>query len=160
MTKEAFARAVDRNNRRVYLLALSFTRRHQDAEDVLQSVFLKLWEKGGHFESDEHTDRWLTTVCINECRNLLRRPHRKRETVLDECDKLYAFDKPQSLDLFRAVMSLPEKERVTVHLFYYEDMSTSQIAEMLKVSESAVKTRLHRARAKIKEILGEEWIND
>ena len=160
MTKEDFTRAVERNNKRIYLLALSYTRDHGDAEDVLQNVFLKLWDKGGKIKEETEIDRWLTTVCLNECRNLLRRPFKKRETLLDECAELYTFDDPRSLNLFRAVMSLSEKERVTVHLFYYEDMPIREIARTLKISENAAKTRLSRARARLKELLGEEWINE
>ncbi len=160
MTKDDYIRAVERNNRRVFLIALSFTRDRGDAEDAMQNVFLKLWDKGGGLKDDAEIDRWLTTVCLNECRNMMRRPFRKRETLLDECGDLYAFDEPRDLDLFRAVMSLGEKERIAVHLFYYEDMPVAEIARQLGISGNAVKTRLCRARAKLKEKLGEDWINE
>lgn len=55
-------------------------------------------------------------------------------------------------------MSLPKKERTVIHLFYYEDVSIKDMAEMLEIKESAVKTRLHRARQKLKNTLGDEWI--
>lgn len=57
-------------------------------------------------------------------------------------------------------MSLPLKERTVVHLFYYEDLSINSISGVLRVKESAVKTRLFRARKRLKEILGDEWINE
>lgn len=71
-----------------------------------------------------------------------------------------SFESQKNLDLFNAVMSLPKKERAVIHLFYYEDMTVKEIAEMLKIKESAVKTRLHRARKTLKLILGDEWINE
>lgn len=55
-------------------------------------------------------------------------------------------------------MSLSKKDRAIVHLFYYEDMSVKDIANLLKIKESTVKTRLHRARLKLKNLLGDEWI--
>lgn len=157
MTNECFIRAVKRNNQRLYAIALSFTKSHDDAEDILQNVFLKLWKYSGEFESNDHIDKWLTRVCVNESKNYIKLPFRKAAT-LDDAKDLYTFDKPGDYDVFSAVMSLPKKQRTIIHLFYYEDMSVIEIAKMLNIKESAVKTRLHRARKQLKEILGDEWI--
>ena len=70
------------------------------------------------------------------------------------------FDTPQSEELFETVMHLPEKYRIVIHLFYYEDYSVHEIASILKLSESNVKVRLSRARTLLKEKLQEEWDND
>lgn len=157
MTNDSFIYAVKRNNQRLYLLALSFVKNHDDAEDIIQNVFLKLWKYSGVFEHKEHMDKWLTRVCVNESKNYLKLPFRKC-TNLDDALELYTFDKPRDYDVFQSVMSLPKKERTVIHLFYYEDMSIKDIAKMLKINESAVKTRLYRARIKLKELLGDEWI--
>lgn len=82
----------------------------------------------------------------------------KKNTFLDEAKDIYTFDKPKNYDVFNAVMSLSKKDRAIVHLFYYEDMSVKDIANLLKIKESTVKTRLHRARLKLKNLLGDEWI--
>lgn len=160
MNNDDFIYAVKRNNQRFYLMALSFTKCHADAEDIIQNVFLKLWKYDKGFENDEHIDKWLTAVCINESKNYIKSPFRKHTTVLDEAKNLYAFDKIQDYDLFMAVMSLPKRERTVIHLFYYEDMSIKEIAKMLKIKEPTVKTILHRARKSLKEKLGDEWINE
>lgn len=94
MTKENYVLAVKRNNQRLYLIALSFTKSHSDAEDILQNVFLKLWKYNSDFESDEHIDKWLTKVCVNESKNYLKLSFRKN-TFLDEAKDIYTFDKPK-----------------------------------------------------------------
>ena len=85
---------------------------------------------------------------------------RKNTTDLDSACDLYSFDRQSDLDLFTAVMKLPKKDRVVIHLFYYEELSIKQIADLLGVKETAVGTRLHRARNKLKEMLGDEWIHE
>lgn len=159
MTNDSFIYAVKRNNQRLYMIALSFTKNHADAEDILQNTFLKLWKYNGNFENDEHIDKWLTRVCINESKNYIKLPFRKNAN-LDDANELYTFDKTKDFDVFNAVMSLPKKERTVIHLFYYEDLTVNEMAKMLDLKESAVKTRLHRARNKLKEILGDEWVNE
>lgn len=159
MTEENFIDCVKRNNQRLFLIALSFTQNHSDAEDILQNVFLKLWRYDKQFENDSHMDKWLTAVCVNESKNHIKHPFKKRSVSLDNLKDTYTFEEDNSYDLFNAVMSLPTKERIVIHLFYYEDMSVKDIGALLKIKESAVKTRLHRARKELKEILGDEWIN-
>lgn len=160
MTEDKFISSVKRNNQRLFLIALSFTQNHSDAEDILQNVFLKLWKYDKPFNNDMHIDKWLTAVCVNESKNYIKSPFKKRNVPLDEAKEMYTFKEDDSYDLFKSVMSLPKKERIVIHLFYYEDMAIKDIASLLKIKESAVKTRLHRARKNLKEILGDEWINE
>lgn len=157
MTETAFTDAVKRNNQRLFLIALSFTQNRTDAEDILQSVFLKLWKYDKSFESAEHLDKWLTRVTVNESKNLLRSPFRKQQVPLDEIESAAAFSQESDYDLFKAVTQLPQKLRTVIHLFYYEDMPVKEIASLLKLRESTVKTRLSRGRAQLKDQLGDEW---
>lgn len=160
MNEDEYISAVRRNSQRLFLIALSFTKNKDDSEDIIQNVFLKLWKNSGTFEDETHLEKWLTAVCVNECRNYLKTPFRKRCVELCELTDTIEFDSTQNSDVFNAVMSLPQKERTVIHLFYYEDLSVKEIAELLKQSNSAVKTRLHRARKNLKEMLGDEWINE
>lgn len=160
MTQEEYVDAVKRNNQRLYLIALSFTSCETDAEDILQNVFLKLWRHNKAFEDTCHIDKWLTVVCINESKNILKDLFRKHKDLGEGFIEMSDFDNSAQYDLFKTIMRLPEKERTVIHLFYYEDYKVKDIAKLLKISESAVKTRLNRARAKIKESLGDEWINE
>lgn len=160
MTEKEFTNCVERSNQRLFLIALSFTKSKDDAEDILQNILLKLWNHKKPFENDEHMDKWLTVLCVNESKNHLKSPFRKKSTPLNEYKELYTFDEDFSYDLFNAVMSLPKDERIAIHLFYYEDMPIKEISEILKIKENAVKARLYRARQNIKKILGDDWIND
>lgn len=158
MRENEFITIVKRNNQRIYLIALSYTKNSTDAEDIMQNVFMKLWKHNKPFEDDEHIDKWLTIVCINESKDYIKNPFRKRNVSIEEAVNISAIDKTEDIDLFKAVMSLPTKERTIIHLFYYEDISINDISDILKIKESTVKTRLFRARKKLKSILGDEWI--
>lgn len=160
VTKEDFDNAIIRNNQRLYLIALSFTHNKYDAEDILQNTFLKLWKYNKPFIDNLHIDKWLTVVCINESKSNVKSLFRVHNELKTELLDKTTFDNENQYDLFNAIMSLPKNERTVIHLFYYEDLKTKEIAKMLKISESAVKTRLNRARNKIKIILGDEWINE
>lgn len=161
MTNDDFEKAVIRNNQRLFLIALSFTKSTHDAQDILQNVFLKLLKYSEEFTSNEHLDKWLTTVCVNESKNYIKSLFRKHKSI-DDCEIVSPdiFENSMQSDLYNVVMSLPKKDRTVIHLFYYEDMSIKEISSILKSTESTVKTRLSRARKKLKEMLGDEWINE
>ena len=155
MTEQACTDAVQRNSQRVFLIALSFTRNRADAEDVMQDVFLKLWKHRGKLEDATHIDKWLTRVTVNECRSLLRA---RRDTVsYEEIEELCAapsFSREQNL--LYAVLQLPKNQRTAVHLYYYEELSVREIAELLHITQAAVKKRLSRARETLRARLKEE----
>ena len=157
MDSNEFERAFKRNNKRLFLIALSFTANQYDAEDILQNSFMKLLKAKTEFENDEHIDKWLTSVTVNESKNLLRSAFRKKNADFEDCVATYSFESEKSEDLFNAVMSLPKKLRTVIHLFYYEDMPIKEIADTLNIKQSAVKTRLCRAREQLKIQLGDDW---
>lgn len=155
MDRQGYTEAVNRNSHRVFLLALSFTRQRQDAEDVMQTVFLKLWKHRTEFTDGTHMDKWLTRVTVNESRSLLRA--RARDPI--SCEELEALstaaEQPEERELISAVMRLPEPLRVVIHLHYYEDLPVREIAALLKISQAAVKMRLVRGRKLLKSELTE-----
>lgn len=137
----------------VYRLALSMTGSPADAEDVCQTVFLKLLEKQPELPL-EREKAWLLQVAANECRSLWRRLRRRPTVPLEEVLNLAA---PQGEPLLRRVMELPHKEQAVLYLHYYEGFSTREVGKLLHISQSAVTTRLLRARKKLKEALGEDF---
>ena len=155
MDKQVYMEAVNRNSHRVFLLALSFTRQRQDAEDVMQTVFLKLWKHPVEFTDETHMDKWLTRVTVNESRSLLRA--RARDPIsIEELETLGAVaEQPEERELIAAVMQLPEPLRAVIHLHYYEDLPIIEIADLLKISQAAVKMRLVRGRNLLKSALME-----
>lgn len=134
----------------IYRLALSYTRSTQEAEDVCQTVFLKRMEQKSITPGKEKA--WLMQVTVNECRNLLRSSWWKKTTDLDEAMVCQA---PEYIGMFCAVMSLKPKYRVVIYLHYYEEYTTREIAQLLHISQSAVTTRLNRARQMLKTMLEE-----
>ena len=134
----------------VYRLALSYTKSIQEAEDVCQTVFLKLMEQKRIEPGKERA--WLMQVTANRCKNLLRSSWWKRTVPVEET--MPAPDL-QYTDIWENVMALPPKYRVMVYLRYYEELTTREMAELLHISQSAVTTRLSRARQMLREQLQE-----
>lgn len=140
----------------VYRAAFSVCKNPQDAEDVTQETFLSYHRSSQQFESEEHIRAWLLRVAINKGKNLrLSFWSRNRQNVEDYMESL-VFEFPEDRGLFTAVMALPEKYRTVIHLFYYEDYTVREIAQIVGVSEGTVKTRLHRGREMLKNKLKEE----
>ncbi len=134
----------------VYRLALSRTRDKSHADDVVQEVFLRYISKERRFESDEHIKAWLIRVTINCSSNVFSSPWFSRTAPLTED---IPFDTPEKSEVYYAVMELPQKYRTVIHLFYYEDMQISEIAEVTGSKISTVKSQLHRGREMLKEKL-------
>lgn len=141
----------------VYRVALSGCRNYADAEDVVQNTFVKLWERQEPFEDMEHVRKWLIRVAVNECHSLWRTPWMKKTAYLEELKKEPSFSMGERSELFYAVLNLPVKYRQVVHLYYFEEYSVKEIAKLVKLSETAVQTRLLRARKKLKEALKGAW---
>lgn len=135
----------------VYRLALSYLKSRADAEDVTQQVFLRLLECQGKIAPGKERS-WLAAVTANLCRDTLRSAVRRLTQPLSE--ELVFEDEDQS-EVFQAVMELGEQERAAVYLYYYEGYDTREIAQILKISRTAVTTRLSRARQHLKEKLEE-----
>ena len=138
----------------VYRLAYARTGSRADAEDVMQEVFLRLVKAGPDFDSEEHAKAWLLRVASNCANDLFRLPWRRREEPLDE--NLSAPERPEEGSVTQAVLSLPARYRIPIHLYYYEGYSVAEIANILGRSEGTVKSRLFRARDLLRNQLREE----
>ena len=140
----------------IYKVALNGCKNYSDAEDVVQNTFIKLLEKEDIFEDDDHARKWLIRVAVNECNSFWRSPWKRHTTSIEELKQEPVFSSPEKSDLYYAVRELPVKYRQIVHLYYFEDYSTKEIAQIMRLSETAVQTRLLRARQKLKEKLKED----
>ena len=134
----------------VFRLAVSYTRNIQEAEDVCQTVFLKLLEQK-HIQPGKEK-AWLMQVTANQCRSLLRSGWWKKTEPLDNT---VTADAPKTDEVLASVMELPPIYRVVIFLHYYEGYTTAEIAKLLKISQTAVTTRLSRARSILQEKLKE-----
>jgi len=144
----------------VFAAAFSVCGNAADADDVVQETFLQYHTTGRQFDSEEHIRAWLLRVAINKAKNLTRSFWRRNMMPLEDYMETLAFETPESAGIFDEVMHLPEKYRVVLHLYYFEDYSIREIAEVLRLSEGNVKVRLSRGRALLKQRLKEEWNND
>lgn len=138
----------------VYRLAYARTGCRTDAEDVMQEVFLRLIKAGPAFDSESHAKAWLLRVASNCANDLFRLPWRRREEPLAE--NLSAPEALETGSVTQAVLSLPARYRIPIHLYYYEDYSVAEIANILSKSEGTIKSRLFRARNLLRERLKEE----
>ena len=141
----------------IYAAAFSICADAGDAEDVVQETFIQYYMTHKNFESEQHIRAWLLRVAINKSKNICSSFWRKNRMPLEEYMETLTFETKESRDLFEEVMKLPEKYRVVVHLFYYEDYSVKEIAAILKTTENNVKVRLSRGRTMLKETLKEGW---
>jgi RNA polymerase sigma-70 factor (ECF subfamily) len=131
-------------------VALHYTQNHSDAEDMVQTVFLKLLKTAPAFASTEHEKAWLIRVTANQCKDLLRSAWKRKTRALED---MYAAPEEKGLEVLSAVRKLPEKYRDTIYLYYYEGYSTAEIAGMLGVAPGTIESRLHRARARLRGLM-------
>lgn len=144
----------------LYAVAFNVCKNAEDAKDVVQDTFIQYHLLKKDFDNEQHIRAWLIRVAINKAKNMNRTFWRKNKVPLEEYIETLAFETPESEELFETVMKLPEKYRIVIHLFYYEDYTVHEIADILKITESNVKVRLSRGRVMLKEKLQEEWEND
>ncbi len=156
MTNEQFTDCVRRYLDTVFRVALNYLKSPSDAEDVTQNVFEKLLKAKKPFESDSHIKNWLIRVTINECKNLVRSRWWHVQSFEEYAAEL-TFDTSAHSELFYAVMALPKKYRLPIYLHYYEEYSTQEIAQLLKLPKNTVCTQLRRGRELLRASLeGEE----
>ena len=154
LTHERFAHLAEKYADTVFRVAFSYLKSREDADDVTQEVFIKLYSVDTEFESEEHIRNWLIRVTINQCRKQFRSPWRRLENIDDYAATL-SFEDDNDRDLFRAVMELEQKYRSVIFLYYYIGYSTAEIADILRIPVNTVSTRLSRARARLRTMLAE-----
>jgi len=142
------------------LLRLSFVYLHDQslAEDVVQETFLKAYKSYSSFRGESNEKTWLSSIAINCCRDMIRSNwfrYIDRHVSLDMLPEpvVEASDYDNTLTI--EVMKLPIRLREVILLYYYEDMTTSEIADTLRISQQAISGRLKRARARLRKTLGD-----
>ncbi|MBQ7810554.1 MAG: sigma-70 family RNA polymerase sigma factor [Clostridia bacterium] len=136
----------------IYRIALQNLKNTADAEDIFQDVCLTLLTKNAPLFDDVHIKNWLIRVTINKCKNFSKSLWQNKTEPLD-----LSRENPEtpSNPITELVYSLPQKYRNIVYLYYYEDYTVAEIAEILGENKNTINSRLQRARKKLKEILEE-----
>lgn len=147
--------AIDRFSTDVFRMAYARTGNKSDAEDITQDTFIKYMKETKAFVDENHVKAWLLRVAINSSKNLVNSAWHRKNTSMDAADLMSTQIEDQS-EVYNAVLKLPEKYRVVVHLYYFEGYSVEEIATMLSAKESTVKSWMRRARMKLKDMLKEE----
>ena len=156
--EKAFERLVRENQNRVYAVCLNMLKNPHDAQDAAQDAFIKAFRSIRSFKAESKIETWLTKIAVNTCLDMLR--SRKETVDIDDQYDLAGGETPESeferssrREAVRAALSrLPAEFRAVVILKYVEDRSYEEIAEVLNINVNTVRTRLFRAREKIKKI--------
>lgn len=136
----------------IYRIALNNLKNPSDAEDIFQDVCLCLLTKNAPLFDDVHIKYWLIRVTVNKCKNFSKALWQTKTQSLD----LSAENPKEEISLIpELVYSLPQKYRNVIYLYYYEEYTVSEIAEILKENKNTINSRLQRARKKLKDILEE-----
>ena len=156
--RKAFERVVREYSEQLYWQARRIVLTHDDADDVIQNVFLKAWTHLDDFHQDSRLSTWLYRITINESVDFVRRKKNKSVVSTDQeetgianmllADNYFDGDETQAL-LQEAIAQLPDVQRTVFNLRYYDDMKYSDMSELLKSSEGSLKASYHIAVKKI-----------
>jgi RNA polymerase sigma-70 factor (ECF subfamily) len=160
--REAFDRLVERYQRDVYRLCYRYVNNHQDANDMAQDVFLKAYRAIGRFRGDSSFSTWLYRIAVNTCLNFRAARRIPQDELSDQiadggasaAERLH--DAERSARVRHAVARLPEKQRATLILKIYQDLTHEEVAGILGSTVGTVKANLFHALANLKKLLAVE----
>ena len=160
--REGFAQVVVEYSERLYWQIRKMVFSHEDANDILQDVFIKAWLNIEKFRGDAKLSTWLYKIAINESITFINRSKAKLNLSIDdsdsflvnqlEGDEYFDGDEAQML-LQKAVVSLPEKQRLVFQMKYFDELKYDEISEMLGTSVGALKASYHHAVKKVESFL-------
>ena len=132
----------------------------EDAEDVVQDTLLKYWQKAPNFQDKDHEKAWLLTVAANRCRDLLRFRMRHPALDIDSIAEVAGemWEDASDSGILEALMTLPEKYKSVLYLYYVEEYRMEDIASVIGRTSSAVKMRLKKGRQLLEETYRKEYM--
>ncbi len=158
ITKEYIGSLVDKYGNMILRIAYTYLKNKADAEDTVQDVFLQIIDKNPIFNDETHEKSWIVRTTINMCKNKLNLFWNKNKCSIDDITEFANYDKYSTdSNVLKAVLSLPDKYRLVVYMYYYEGYSTPEISKIIEKSDTTIRSLLHRARNKLKSILKEEY---
>ena len=153
MNESELKRYIEKFHATVFRTAYSYMKNREDAEDISQEAFLRLYTSGITFDADENVKAWLIRVSINLAKDMLKSEWFKGKT---ELDKDIPYENEKTDTMLDCIHKLKPEYCTVIFLFYYEGYQVKEIAEILKISPSLVTTRLSRARKQLKQMLLKE----
>lgn len=153
MNEDKLGYYIEKYHGTVFRIAYSYVKNREDAEDIAQEAFLRLFNSDAEFKADENTKAWLIRVSINLAKDMLKSSWFKGRT---ELDRDIPYENKEESIMFDCIQRLKPEYCSVILLFYYEGYSAKEIAEILRISPTLVTTRLSRARKQLKEMLLKE----
>ncbi|AND41426.1 sigma-70 family RNA polymerase sigma factor [Cytobacillus oceanisediminis] len=153
----------------VVRLAFTFVKKEQIAEDIAQDVFIKCYQNLDTFRNESSYKTWIYRITVNLCkdrlkswnfRNIVLTDFFSKSKITNTTPESELLNLERKTDLSLKVLSLPIKYREVIILYYYEELSYNQIADLLDISVQTIKSRLHRGRLNLKKIIEEGGRND
>ena len=140
----------------VYRICYSFLKNRTDAEDAVQETFLRLMQSQKPLENDAHLRGWLVVTASNVCKNMLHSWLWQKRQEVEDWEEVLKSDNqtPEETAVLKALMQLPEKYKTVLYLYYYEEYSCKEIAEMMQKKESTVRSLLKRGREALQKKIG------
>ena len=155
LTREGFTQAVTEHSRAMFRAARAILDCDADAEDAVGQAVLLAWQSRGKLREEGAARAWLVKIAVNCARR--QRQKNGRMLYFDDLEQIAGSGTDRQYhELWEAVLALPPESRAVVVLFYYEDLTVEQIAKTLKIPQGTVKSRLSRAREKLRTMLCEE----
>ena len=151
LSRDEFEAFYNKYKEYVYKLCYTYMKRAADAEDCAEDVFVKVLSNDLKFNGEEHEKRWLAVAAANHCKNKLKKRNRDGAPLSDITDEVQEENKND--EVLQAVLSLPDKYKSVVWLYYYDGYKTAEIAKILKKPASTVRNLLSEARAILKKVL-------
>ena len=145
----------------VYGIALTHVRNQSDADDVFQETFLIYFKKNKTFNDEEHRKAWLINTTINCCKKIIGSTWNKKKLPLEILEgSIYQFSSKDENSVYTTLCTLPEKYRIVLHLFYFEDMTIDEISKILKIKAGTIRMQLTRGREMVRKKLKGDYFDE
>jgi RNA polymerase sigma-70 factor (ECF subfamily) len=159
----AFTRIIKKYQEKLYWHIRRLVINHEDTNDVLQNMFIKVWKSLGNFRGDSSLYTWLYRIATNESLTFLEQQKKRKSVSIDDEERDYLKDKLQADKHFDgkklewklqlAIQQLPEKQRIVFNLRYFDEMPYEEMSRVLETSEGALKASYHHAVKKVEEYI-------
>lgn len=138
----------------LYKICIVILCNEQDVQDAIQDTFCRYLEKKPNFRDEEHEKAWLIKVATNICRDMIRFRIRHPKIAIDEVENILVA--PEQRETLKELLELPVKQKTVIYLHYVEGYPVKDIADILGITESAVKSRLLRGRKQMRDMVSME----
>lgn len=161
---QAFTVLVDRYKDLVFTLAFRMLKRREDAEEVCQDVFVKIYKSLYKFKGESKLSTWIYRVTYNSCLDIIKKQKRKHQEIsidrFDSYDIGFIDEKFEKLDkevrektIKACIEALPSEESFLLTLYYFEELTLKEISKIIGISSNSIKVKLFRSRKKLATIL-------